>query len=153
MDKEALDIPDILKDDNSDVSMPGSSQEEVRVVDRFQDANAGSLDVSRRINKRQRAKDKNQMARVCDAMAKAKALEVGALHPRTLQELGEVRQAPLKQGDRLSCKDALFVKVGELCEMHAKTFVCNNMKTNASKNVDRAVVCKCHDKECAFSVN
>ena len=43
MDKEALDIPDILKDDNSDVSMPGSSQEEVRAVDRFQDANAGSL--------------------------------------------------------------------------------------------------------------
>ena len=113
MEKEALDIPDILKDDNSDVSMPGSSQEEVRAVDRFQDANAGSLDVSRRINKRQRAKDKNQMARVCDAMARAKALEAGPLHPRTLQELGEVRQAPLKQGDRLSCKDALFVKVGE----------------------------------------
>ena len=75
MDKEALDIPDILKDDNSDVSMPGSSQEEVRAVDRFQDANAGSLAFSRRINKRQRAKDKNQMARVCDAMARAKALE------------------------------------------------------------------------------
>ena len=70
MEKEALDIPDILKDDNSDVSMPGSSQEEVRAVDRFQDANAGSLAFSRRINKRQRAKDKNQMARVYDAMAR-----------------------------------------------------------------------------------
>ena len=57
-------------------------------MDLFQDVNACSLPYSRRINKRQFAKDKDQMARVCDAMARAKALEAGDLHLRTLQALG-----------------------------------------------------------------
>ena len=64
----ALDIPDILQDDNSDVSMPGSEAEQMR---RWTNFNAGSLAFSRRINKRQRAKTKSKMARVCgDAIAR-----------------------------------------------------------------------------------
>jgi hypothetical protein len=61
-------------DDDSDVSMPGSAPQQVRAVDRFQDANAASLAFSRRINRRQRAKDRNQMARVCKWRSEVAAL-------------------------------------------------------------------------------
>ena len=147
----ATEVPDILRDD-SDVSLPGSQPEPVLPVDRFQDVNTGFLATSRRINKKSRAKDKNLMARACDVLARAAALEAGDLHPRPLAALSELQQAPLLKGARLSCKEAVFVKVGEYCENKGKTFVCNNGSTNTSKNVDRAVVCKCHDKKCAFLV-
>ena len=108
----ATEVPDILRDD-SDVSLPGSQPEPVRPVDRFQDVNTGFLATSRRINKKSRAKDKNLMARACDVWARAAALEAEDLHPRPLAALSELQQAPLLKGARLSCKEAVFVKVGE----------------------------------------
>ena len=104
----ATAVPDILRDD-SDVSLPGSQPEPVRPVDRFQDVNTGFLATSRRINKKSRAKDKNLMARACDVLARAAALEAGDLHPRPLAALSELQQAPLLKGARLSCKEAVYI--------------------------------------------